>query len=118
MTGALVGIVLFAIYVGILLFFVIAGWKVFTKAGQPGWGVIIPIYNLYLWLKIAGKPGWWVILALIPFVNLVIAIIAALGIAAAFGKSTGFAILLILLPIIAVPILGYGSASYKAPAAA
>jgi hypothetical protein len=46
------------------LFVIVAMWKVFTKAGQPGWGAIIPIYNVYLLCKIAGKPGWWVILFL------------------------------------------------------
>ena len=31
-------------------------WKVFTKAGQPGWAVLIPIYNFIVLLRIAGLP--------------------------------------------------------------
>jgi hypothetical protein len=118
MIAALAGLILVVLYLAIALFFIIAYWKVYVKAGQPGWGVLIPIYNLYLWVKIAGKPGWWLLLCLIPIVNIVIAIILALEITKAFGKSTGFAILLILLPIIAVPILGFGSAVYTKPAGA
>ena len=56
----------------IALFMIIAMWKVFTKAGQPGWGCIIPIYNAYLMIKIACKPGWWLLLFFIPVVNLVV----------------------------------------------
>ena len=58
----------------ILLFQIIAMWKVFTKAGQPGWACIIPIYNIYIMTKIAGKPGIWVLWMLIPLVNIVFVI--------------------------------------------
>jgi hypothetical protein len=102
----------------LLLVLVIAGsWKMFAKAGKPGWGAIIPIYNIYLLLKIAGRPGWWLLLALIPLVNIVIGILLMVDVAKAFGMGVGFAIGLILLPVIFVPILGFGSASYQgAPA--
>ncbi len=43
----------------IALFVIVAMWKVFTKAGRPGWAAIIPIYNMYVWCKIVGRPGWW-----------------------------------------------------------
>jgi hypothetical protein len=56
---------------------IVAMWKVFTKAGQPGWGSIIPILNLYFLCKIAGRPGWWLLLMFIPVVNLIIWIIVA-----------------------------------------
>jgi hypothetical protein len=119
MIAALAGLLLVVIYLGIALFFIIAGWKVFVKAGQPGWGILIPFYNIYLWIKIAGKPGWWLLLCLIPVVNIVIWIIVMLEVAKAFGKSTAFAIfLLILFSFIGIPILGFGSAVYTKPAAA
>src|SRR5215471_19804782 len=62
-------------------------WKVFTKAGQPGWAAIIPIVNLYFLCKVAGRPGWWVILFFIPIVSLVISIMVWLDTAKAFGKG-------------------------------
>jgi hypothetical protein len=105
------------IWLLVVIFLLAALWKLFTKAGQPGWGCLIPIYNTYLMLKIAGKPGWWLLLFFIPVVNLVIAILTLVGIATAFGKGGGFAVGLLLLPIIFFPILGFGSATYQPPPA-
>ena len=101
----------------IALLLVIAMWKVFTKAGQPGWASIIPIYNLYIWCKIVGRPGWWIILLLIPFVNIIVGIILCIDMAKSFGKGVGFGIGLALLGIIFWPILGFGSALYQGPSA-
>src|SRR4030095_12401751 len=94
-----------------------AMWKVFTKAGQPGWASLIPIYNLYIWCKIVGRPGWWIILLLIPFVNIIVGIILCIDMAKSFGKGVGFGIGLALLGIIFWPILGFGSAQYQGSAA-
>ena len=101
----------------IALLLIVAMWKIFTKAGQPGWASIIPIYNLYIWCKIVGRPGWWIILMLIPFVNFIIGIILCIDMAKSFGKGAGFGIGLALLGIIFVPILGFGSAQYQGPSA-
>jgi len=92
-------------------------WKVFTKAGQPGWASIIPIYNLYIWCKIVGRPGWWILLMLIPFVNIIVGIILCIDMAKSFGNGAGFGIGLALLGVIFIPILGFGSAQYQGPSA-
>lgn len=114
-SGSPIGAIL-SLLIGI--FFIIMLWKVFTKAGQPGWGCVIPIYNAYLLLKIAGKPGWWLVLFFIPVVSFVVSIIATIAIAANFGKGVGFGIGLILLPVIFYPILAFGSAEYVGTASA
>jgi hypothetical protein len=106
------------VYVVVVVFLIAAVWKVFTKAGQPGWAAIIPIYNTYTLCKIAGRPGWWLILFFIPFVNFIVGIIVLIDLATAFGKGGGFAVGLILLGIIFIPILGFGSAQYRGPARA
>jgi len=96
-------------------------WKMFSKAGQPGWASIIPIYNVIVLLQIAGKPVWWILLCMIPLVQIVPLIIMNIEIAAKFGKDGGFAVGLTLLPFIFFPILGFGSATYQGagvPAAA
>src|SRR5882724_1213873 len=72
-------------------------WKVFTKAGKPGWAAIVPIYNIIVLLEIIGKPLWWIVLFLIPFVSLVAAIMVSLEVAKCFGKTPGFGIGLALL---------------------
>jgi Family of unknown function (DUF5684) len=91
----------------------IAGmWKVFTKAGEPGWASLIPIYNMIVLLRIAGKPAWWILLLLIPVVNFVIAILISIEVANNFGKGAGFGLGLAFLGFIFYPILGFGSAQY------
>jgi len=96
----------------VALLMIVAMWKVFTKAGQPGWASIIPIYNLYIWCKIVGRPAWWIILMLIPFVNIIILIILLVEIAKRFGKGVGFAIGMLILPFIFYPMLAFGDAKY------
>jgi hypothetical protein len=113
-TGSGISMGIMVVYAVVLIFlFIIPLWRIFTKAGQPGWGSIIPIYNIYLWCKVCGRPGWWTILCLIPFVNIVILIILSIDLAKVFGKGAGFAIGIILLGFIFMPVLGYGKAEYK-----
>lgn len=109
--AALTGFML--VYFAVIILIIAALWKVFTKAGEPGWAAIIPIYNLYVLLKIAGKPGWWILLMLIPFVNFIIAFLVTDGVAKRFGRGTGFGIGLLLLPFIFYPILAWGDNRYQ-----
>ena len=102
-----------------VLVLVFAGlWKIFTKAGQPGWAAIVPIYNLYILTKIIGRPWWWLLLCIIPIVSLVIFIIMYIDLAKSFGRSVLFGIGLIFLAPIFICILGFGSSQYQGPAAA
>ena len=103
------------VQLAIIIFLIASIWKVFTKAGQPGWASIIPIYNIIVMLQIVGRPWWWILLLLIPIVNLVIFIIISIDMAKSFGKGAGFGIGLFLLGIIFYPILGFGSATYQGP---
>ena len=92
-------------------------WRVFEKAGQPGWAALIPIYNLIVLLQITDKPVWWVILCFIPCLNIIaglyITIVVSIELANRFRAGAGFAVGLILLPFIFYPILGFGSAEYE-----
>ena len=87
-------------------------WKLFIKAGQPGWASLIPIYNTIVLLQIADKPIWWIILLLIPVVNIVVSILVMIAVAEKFGQGAGFGLGLAFLPCIFFPILGFGSATY------
>jgi hypothetical protein len=115
--GQAPGPIFWIFWLAFMILMIAACWKIFTKAGQPGWASIIPIYNWYILCKIVGRPGWWVILLLIPFVNFIIGIVLCVDLAKSFGKGVGFAIGLILLGVIFFPILGFGSAQYQGPAA-
>jgi hypothetical protein len=97
---------------------IIAGiWKVFVKAGQPGWACLVPIYNIVVMLQIVGRPIWWLILLFIPFVGIVVAFIVCIDMAKSFGKGTGFGIGLALLGVVFYPLLGFGDARYLGPSA-
>jgi len=100
------------IWLAVVILMVVSAWVIFTKAGQPGWACLIPFYNLYILLKISGKPGWWLILFFIPIVNIIIAIITYLALAANFGKGAGFAIGILFLPFVFMPMLAFGDAKY------
>lgn len=104
----------------IAIFMIASFWKLFTKAGEPGWAAIVPIYNLYVYIKISGKPMWWLAVILLagiipivgPFAALAGQIIVGIGVAEKFGKSQGFGVGLGLLSIVFVPILAFGDAVY------
>jgi len=106
------------VYLAILVAIIAGWWMIFTKAGEAGWKSIIPIWNYLVILKIVGREWWWIILMLIPIVNIVILIIVSIDLAKSFSRGTGFGIGLAFLGFIFAPILGFGSDTYKGPAAA
>jgi len=84
-------------------------------AAQPGWAAIIPVYSTWVLFEITGFPGWIALLSLVPFINIVpavLALVATVKLAQRFGKGIGFGIGMIFLPFIFMPILGYGKAQY------
>ncbi len=105
--------VIFAI--AFAVFCIAAQWKVFVKAGQPGWACLIPVYNIYIMTKIGGKPGYWTLLCFIPFVNFVFSVWLLNMISKSFGKDEGFTVGLLFLGFIFWPILGFGNAKYQGP---
>lgn len=120
-TGANIAAILIGIafVTAVLAIAIMALWKIFTKAGRPGWASLIPFYNTWVLNEVAGKPGWWVLFSLIPFVGwlifVVFYIIVCIELAKRFGKDPWFAVLLIIppLPIIGFSILAFGKAQYQ-----
>ena len=112
------GVVGTLIYLVIIVAVIAGMWKVFVKAGKPGWACIVPIYNIIVLLEIAGRPIWWIVLLFIPIANLIVLILVALDIAKAFGKGTGFGLGLAFLGFIFYPLLGFSDATYTKPATA
>lgn len=105
------------IYLAVFVLVFASLWVIFTKAGQPGWAAIVPIYNIVVLLQIVGRPVWWVVLMLIPIVGFIIGILVALDLAKSFGKGAGFGIGFVLLPFVFAPMLAFGDARYQGPAA-
>ncbi|OGS41323.1 MAG: signal peptidase I [Euryarchaeota archaeon RBG_13_31_8] len=116
--GASVGMIVgYLFYIAIAVFILVCMWKIFTKAGKPGWAAIIPIYNTLVELQILGRPWWWLLLMFVPVVNFVISIIIIFDLAKVFGKSTGFGFGLLFLSFIFIPILAFSNAKYVGPVA-
>lgn len=108
--GLGMGLILLSLVFVILT--VVAKWKINTKAGQPGWACLIPVYNVYVELLIAGMSPLWLLSLLCFFVYPVTWIIQQVKTAQRFGQGTGFALGLIFLNPIFLLILAFGSAQY------
>ena len=114
-------IIILLVYVALIAFVIVCQWKIFSKAGKPGWAAIVPIYNIIVLLEIVNKPWWWLLLMMIPIVNIVMIIIVLNRLSKSFGKSEGFTVGLVLLGIIFMGILAFDKSEYKkleAPATA
>jgi hypothetical protein len=103
------------VLVAFLVLMIASMWKIFTKAGQPGWAAIIPIYNALVFMEIIGKPWWWIFFWTIPSLNIIWVIWAWNLMVKSFGKEEGFTIGVIFLWFIFIPILGFGDSQYIGP---
>lgn len=92
---------------------VVSLWALFVKVGRSGWEILIPIYDVYALADIGcDMPLLWTILAFVPFANVVAYCVIMYKLAMAFDQSVVFAIFLIILPGIGIPLLAFGSAQY------
>lgn len=78
------------IVIALAVLMVVSRWRVFEKAGLPGWGALIPFYNIYLRFKVAGRPGGWTRWVLFPPVLIILLIITCFDIPKRFGKPAVF----------------------------
>lgn len=108
-------ILAFIFIIGIIVFYAICMWKIFVKAGRPGWAALIPFYNLYVEIEIVGLPWWLFLLTFVPIADTVVAILILINLANVFGKSAGFAVGLIFLSFVFIPILAFDDSKYIGP---
>ncbi|WP_115864124.1 DUF5684 domain-containing protein [Halorussus litoreus] len=107
------GTMLLVVYLAIIVTVIAGTWKVFTKADRAGWASLIPIYNLYVMLKIGGNPWWYLLLMMVPLVNLYALGKMYIDLARAFGKGIGYGLGLWILPFVFFPLLGFSDAQYR-----
>ncbi len=100
------------LYLGLFVLYAAGLWKLFEKAGYPGWYALVPILNTYTLIRVAGRPGWWIWLTFVPCVGFVVMVLVLVELADSFGRGAGFAVGLVLLSPIFLPILGFGSSEY------
>ena len=114
--------------VGWYVLLAIAYWKIFEKAGEPGWKALIPFYNTYSQYKFTWNPNmFWIVLVcsllggvlgstegtlsyvgtLFTLASAIVNIIAANKLSKAFGHGVGFTIGLFFLNPIFMLILAF-----------
>lgn len=103
---------IFSFFMALLATMITGMWRLFEKAGKPGWACIVPFYNLIVMCEIAKKPTWWILLCLIPLVNIVFIVMIYNGISKAFGKDEGWTVGLVLLGFVFFPLLAFGANYY------
>lgn len=115
---------------------IIPMWRLFEKAGQPGWKAIIPVYSSYMLYKISWKPSMFFITLILGIVasillqlndymalavigviiNIAVMVLGILfnhKISKSFGHGVGFTVGLIFLSLIFLYILAFGSSEYQ-----
>lgn len=102
-------------FVSVTVFTIVALWKLFEKAGEPGWTSLVPFLNTYKLYKMAFGSGWWFLLLLIPIADIVIYIMLSVRLARAFGRGGMFALGLVLFQTIFLLILGVNDDRYIGP---
>jgi len=113
--GAAAGLIIL-VELALVVVLVVSMWRIFEKAGKPGWAAIIPIYNIIVMLEIVGMPMWWIILFIIPLANIVASVMLAINMAKSFGKDATFGVLaLFCCSIVGYPMLAFGDAQYQGP---
>lgn len=109
--GIMLIVNLFALVIGILM--IVSWWKIFDKAGQPGWASIVPIYNAWVMVEMAGYEALYFFLMLIPGVNIVIGIMVLNRLMERFGKGVGYTVGMLVVPYVLAPMLAFGDAEYR-----
>ncbi len=110
---SMVPAIIFMIVVLAITVITLAGiWKLFEKAGHPGWKSLIPLYNVILWLGMIGRPWWYLIALFVPGLSVILWAILAFGTARSFGRGILFALGVTFLPFIFIPVLGFGQSEY------
>lgn len=115
MKGSIFWMIYFFIAIPVAILVLAGMWKMFRKAGKPGWAVLVPIYNIYCLFDISWGKGWIFLLLCIPIVNIAVNLIMNIKLAAAFGREKAFGIGLFILSPVFMAILGWGSDAYLGP---
>lgn len=106
------GGIVMIIWLATMILTIIGSWKILEKAGKPGWAVLVPIYNIVVFVQVAGRPVWWILLLLVPLINFVVMIVLCIDLAKRFGKGVGYGLGLLILSPIFFPMLGFSDAKY------
>ncbi|EKD25557.1 MAG: hypothetical protein ACD_80C00020G0001, partial [uncultured bacterium (gcode 4)] len=100
------------VFLAVITLMIISRWRIFSKAGLPGWGIFIPFYNLYLMFKLGGRSGRNFLWILVPPVFVILIIINYFKITKAFWKHWTYGLGILFLKVIFIPILAFDNSKY------
>lgn len=103
-----VGVLFLVAVAAVAVLLVSSLWRLFERAGEPGWASLVPIYGQLVLLRIAGMSGWWIVLLVVPYLGVIAALPVCIALARRFGRGVPFGIALWLLPFVFAPILAFG----------
>jgi hypothetical protein len=107
------GLICVAVQLIVVIVMVVSVWILFERAGRPGWAALIPFYNTIVFLDIIDKPWWHLFFLMIPFVNIYFGIVYTIEFVQRYGGSVGFAIGVLLLGIVFLPLMAFGDYPYQ-----
>lgn len=100
-------IMILTLILGLIILPIVSYWKLFEKAGKPGWAVLIPIYSTLVMLEIINKPWYWLLLMIIPFFGIIWAVWAINLFVKSFGKDEGYTVGVLFLPFVFLPLMAF-----------
>ncbi len=114
--GKIIGIILIIlgalIAVAAVVFYVICWWKLYTKAGRPGWAIFVPVYCAIELFNITWGNGVYFLYMLIPGINVLVILWSLLKFSEAYGHGVGYTLGLIFLPFVFIPVLAFGKSKH------
>ena len=110
--AGVVGVILLilGILIGLayIVLLIVSWWRIYTKAGRPGWANLIPVYGAIEFFNVAWGNGAYFLFMLLPVINVLVFIITIQKLSESFGRGIGYTLGMFLLPGIFIPILGLG----------
>ncbi len=82
-------------------------WRMYEKAGSPGWAALVPIYDTIVLLRIAQRPLWWLAIMCVPIVNVAVGIVVWIDVLARFGEPAWRVLFVVIVPFVYLPYLGF-----------
>ncbi len=103
----------FLLYFIVITVNLVALSKIFEKAGFPSKSAYIPIYNIFILIKILDIPTPFIFFYFIPLINIMAYAYTCYKLSQCFNKGPVFyTIGIFLLPFVFIPVLGFGKSQF------
>ncbi len=66
----------------------IGTWKLYMVSGNKPWQSFIPVYNVFVLLKIINRPWWWIFILILPVLNTILIPVIWVEISRSFKRNS------------------------------